>query len=228
MPLRRQPKVSGPIRIVEVAGYDWSPCGGTHLANSAEVGLIKITGSERRGAEMRLTFLCGRRARADYARLQDLAAGLSQRFTTGRDEVLDAVDRVIAEARATRKDLAELTEEWVCAQAAAWIADAHRHASWRVICKAVDLPVERARRLAHVLVEEPGIVVLLGVRGDRPQLFCARSADVSLDAGALLRQAAAAGGGRGGGRPEWAQGGTPDDKALERALAAGLAALTQD
>ena len=63
--LRKAPTVAGPIRIVEVQGYDWSPCGGTHLANTAQVGLIKILAAERRGTELRVTFLCGRRARAD-------------------------------------------------------------------------------------------------------------------------------------------------------------------
>jgi alanyl-tRNA synthetase len=48
---------------------------------------------------------------------------------------------------------------------------------------------------------------------------------VSLNAGDLLRIAVAAGGGRGGGRPDWAQGGVPTGEGLNAALAAGLAEL---
>ena len=77
LPLRKPPKVTEEIRMVQVAGFDWSACGGTHVANSAQVGLVKITGVERRGGELRVTFLCGGRARADYARLQALASGLA-------------------------------------------------------------------------------------------------------------------------------------------------------
>ena len=77
LPLRKPPKVTEAIRVVQVAGFDWSACGGTHVANSSQVGLVKIAGVERRGAELRVTFLCGGRARADYARLQALASGLA-------------------------------------------------------------------------------------------------------------------------------------------------------
>ena len=62
IPLRKPPKVTEDIRIVEVAGFDWSACGGMHVANTAQVGLIKITATERRGSELRVSFLCGGRA----------------------------------------------------------------------------------------------------------------------------------------------------------------------
>jgi len=49
IPLRRAPKVAENIRIVEIGGFDWSACGGTHVATSAEVGLIKVRKVDRRG-----------------------------------------------------------------------------------------------------------------------------------------------------------------------------------
>jgi alanyl-tRNA synthetase len=42
VPLRRPPKKSGKIRVVEIGGYDFSACGGTHPAYTGEIGLIKI------------------------------------------------------------------------------------------------------------------------------------------------------------------------------------------
>ncbi|HEX9116872.1 MAG TPA: alanyl-tRNA editing protein [Anaerolineae bacterium] len=225
LPLRKAPSVEGPVRIVEIAGYDWSPCGGTHVANSAQVGLIKIITTERRGPELRITFLCGGRARADYANLRALADGLGARFTTGQKELLEAVDRLIAESRATRKDLGDLEAQWVEAQAAALAAAAPELGGWRVVCQAVDYPVERSKRLAQALRSRTGVVALLGVRGERPQLLFARADDVHLDISKVLRTAAATAGGRGGGRPEFAQGGAPDNEALERVLAAAQAEL---
>ena len=227
LPLRKPPAVAGAVRIVEVAGYDWSACGGTHVANTAQIGLIKIVGSERRGAELRVAFLCGGRARADYARLQGLAEGLVARFTTGQDELLGAVDRLVEEARATRKDLAALEGEWAESTADAWWAAAPAIGAWRVVSRVVDYPVERARRVAQVLRAHPGAVIFLGVRAERPQLLFGRADDVPLNAGDLLKAAAAAGGGRGGGRPEWAQGGVPAAAGLDVALAAALAQVKQ-
>jgi alanyl-tRNA synthetase len=225
VPLRRPPKVTEAIRVVQVADYDWSACGGTHVANTAQIGLLKIVASERRGSETRVTFLCGGRARADYARLQTLAEGLVARFTVGQPELLDAVDRLLAEHKTVRKELAELEGQWAVSTAAALWVGAQPHGPWRVVAQALDCPLERARRVAQTLRGHPGAVVLLGVRGERPQLIFTRGDDVPLDAGSLLRSAAAAGGGRGGGRPDWAQGGVPTVEALEKALAAAVAAL---
>lgn len=225
LPLRKPPKVTEDIRIVQVQGFDWSACGGTHVANTAEIGLIKIVATERRGPELRVTFLCGRRARADYARLKTLAQGLVARFTTAEDEILEAVDRRAAEADVLRKELADLERQWAEATAAALWAQAAPVAVGRAVVWAADTNVERAKRVAQALRAYPDAVVVLGVRGERPQLLCTRADGVAMDASALLRAAVAAGGGRGGGRPDWAQGGVPTDEALEIALQAARAHL---
>ena len=64
VPLRRPPKVTGIVRIVEIAEFDYSACGGTHVHTTAEIAPIKIVRQERRRGQTRLTFLCGLRARA--------------------------------------------------------------------------------------------------------------------------------------------------------------------
>ncbi|MCL4506670.1 MAG: alanyl-tRNA editing protein, partial [Chloroflexi bacterium] len=46
LPLRKPPRVSGRIRIVEIEGFDWSACGGTHVRSSAQIGVIKSTRAE--------------------------------------------------------------------------------------------------------------------------------------------------------------------------------------
>jgi alanyl-tRNA synthetase len=228
IPLRKPPKVTEDIRIVEVAGLDWSACGGTHVANTAQVGLIKITATERRGSELRVAFLCGERARADYARLLGLAQGLVARFSTAQDDLLAAVDRRAAEMQALRKELTEMEGPWIESTAAALWSEAGSRGAWRVVTGAVDYPFERAKRIVQALRARPGAVVLLGVRGERPQLIFARADDVALDAGALLRTAVTAAGGRGGGRPDFAQGGVQTNAVLNTALQAALLALPKD
>ena len=61
-PLRKPPKVTGRIRVVEVPDWDWSACGGTHTRRTGEVGAIKIVGWERLRGNVRFAFLCGGRA----------------------------------------------------------------------------------------------------------------------------------------------------------------------
>ena len=227
IPLRKPPKVTEDIRVVQVAGFDWLACGGTHLADTAQVGLIKIVAAERRGPR-RGSPSCADDARcADYARLQGLAQGLVARFTTAQDELLDTVDRRAAEMQALRKELSDLEGQWVESTAAALWAEAETRGPWRVLARGVDYPFERAKRVAQAVRGRPGAVVVLGVRGERPQILCARADDVTLNAGELLRTAVTVGGGRGGGRPDWAQGGVPTNEGLSLALATALTKLAE-
>jgi len=223
IPLRKPPKVTEDIRVVQVEGFDWSACGGTHVANTAQIGLVKIVATERRGAELRVSFLCGGRARADYARLQLLVGGLASRFSVGQDDVPAAVDRLANEHRAARKDLADLEAQWMESTAALLWAAAETCGTWRIVAWIAGHPLERAKRVAQLLRAYSGAVVLVGVSGDRPQLIFTRADDVDLDAGVLLREAATAAGGRGGGRSDWAQGGVPTPDALGLALSSALA-----
>ena len=63
LPLRRRPKVSENVRVVAIGDFDVSPCGGTHCTQSAQVGLLEVTGMERYKGMMRVSFAAGRRAR---------------------------------------------------------------------------------------------------------------------------------------------------------------------
>jgi alanyl-tRNA synthetase len=225
IPLRKPPKVTEDIRVVQVEGFDWSACGGTHVANTAQIGLVKIVATERRGAELRVSFLCGGRARTDYARLQLLVGGLAARFSVGQDDIPAAVDRLAHEQRAARKDLADLEIQWAESTAAALWAAAESCGTWKIVAWVADCPLERAKRVSQILRARSDAIVLVGVRGDRPQLIFTRADNVDLDAGALLREAATAAGGRGGGRPDWAQGGVSTADALGKALSGAQATV---
>jgi alanyl-tRNA synthetase len=83
-----------------------------------------------------------------------------------------------------------------------------------------DRDLEEIKLLAHRLVASDSVVALLAARDQETvRLVFARSADVEIDVSLLLRQACAALDGRGGGKPDFAQGGGSRVAALERALA---------
>ncbi|MEJ5200480.1 MAG: DHHA1 domain-containing protein, partial [Anaerolineae bacterium] len=121
--------------------------------------------------------------------------------------------------------LEELEAQWAEATAAAWWAEAAAPGGRRIVARVLDAPLERVKALAQALRGRPGTVALLAARGERPQLIFARSDDVPLNMGELMRAATAAAGGRGGGRPDWAQGGAPTNEGLDRALAAATNVL---
>lgn len=224
VPLRRPPKVSGVVRIVEVQAYDWSACGGTHVRNTAQIGPIKIIKTEKRGAETRITFLCGRRALEDYARLSATIGHLMEALSAGRYEVEPAVRRLIATARADHKALRDAQARLAAYEAAEMIAQAQPlPGGGRLVARAFDArdPGD-LRTLVKQLTATPGIVVLLGAAGDKSQLIFARAKGGAGDLAAALKPALAVlspqGDARGGGSAEAAQGGgIPADLARVRA-----------
>ncbi len=81
--LRRPPKVSGPIRLVEIADWDKVACGGTHLRSTAEAGPIKFLKLERtRRGYTRLHLTAGWEALEDYTAKHDLLKHLGEHFST--------------------------------------------------------------------------------------------------------------------------------------------------
>jgi alanyl-tRNA synthetase len=226
--LRKQPNVAGPIRIVEVEGFDLSPCGGTHVKAAGEVGPIVITKSERRGSETRVEFLCGRRALADYRRQRRIVSELASRFSVGDWELAEAVNRLAEETRRYRKELVATKNQLLDYEAARLWAEAEERGGLRIVRTVLpEGDGETLKGLAQRLAKKEACVALLALKGDKIQLTFARSADLPYDMSALLKRACQIIGGGGGGRPDMAQGGGPAGDKLEEALEFALGALRE-
>jgi len=102
-PLRKPPKVTGRIRVVEVPDWDWSACGGTHTRRTGEVGAIKIVGWERLRGNVRFAFLCGGRALRDHAwRTETLLEAAKRRSRSDR-ELVAHLERALDERDELKK-----------------------------------------------------------------------------------------------------------------------------
>jgi len=226
LPLRRPVAISGPVRVVQVDGFDLSACGGTHVRSTAEVGGIKITRVDRRGMETRVGFLCGRRAFADYRRKHAVVTALSEMLTTGEDQLVEAIRRLEAELKATGKALRRAQEQIAQLEAPRFWAQAEIRGSLHIVARWFeDRSLDQVKTLAQTLREQPNTVALLAWRdgkAGRVMLFFTRSEGVSADMGELMRIACAVLGGKGGGRADWAQGGASSGRRLEQALDAAL------
>ncbi len=226
LPLRRPPPAHERVRVVEIEGFDWAACGGTHVRATGEVGLIKITRAERRGGETRVTFLCGGRALADYARKHALVQRLIGRLTCAEHEIERALDRLEMEGQMARKALRDAEEALASHEATSLLREALPVGDVRVVARAYrDRSPEWVRSVAQALRDQPGTVALLAWGGEHPRLIFARGSGVSVDVSALLRLACQVSGGRGGGRADWAEGGGGAPERLEAALAAAVEAL---
>lgn len=226
--LRKQPMVTGPVRIVEIEGFDFSPCGGTHVKAAGEVGPIVITKSERRGSETRVEFLCGGRALTDYRRQRRIVSELANQFSVGDWELVEAVNRLAEEAKRYRKELNVAQNQLLDYEAARLWAEAEERGDLRIVRAILsEGDGETLKGLAQRLAKKEDCVALLGLKGDRALLAFARSANLPYDMSALLKGACQIIGGGGGGRPYMAQGGGPAGDRLEEALEFALEALRE-
>ena len=230
LPLRKALAHEGPVRVVEIPELDCSACGGTHVRRTGEVGLIKITRSERRGDETRVEFLCGRRALEDYRAKNALLMDLAREYTVGHWELADMVHRLAGELKERRRQLRQVRDALLDSEAAVMWHESTAAGTARIIH--AHLPgrtPDDLKHLAQRLVEHPRTAVLLasGEAGQKGFFTFARSADLDAHMGTLVREACQVIGGGGGGRPEFAQGGGPQGDGVISALELALNSLVE-
>lgn len=231
LPLRKLPPGrDGKLRLVDIDGFDLTACGGTHVNGTAEVGLIKVLKTERRGEATRVEFVCGGRAVADYRRKHNVTQELSAALTTGLDDLAPALARAQDEARQLRLELKRERGARLALEAEQLLGQAEEIGGARLVSRVLTgREVDEARQLANLLTAA-GAVALLGVAGERAQLVFARPAagPAFAHVGEAIKPALAAlGGARGGGGALSAQGGGPaaDEATVTAALAAAGAWL---
>jgi alanyl-tRNA synthetase len=218
LPLRKEPVKTGPLRLVEVEGFDLSACGGTHVPQTGMVGAIVVSGSERVRGATRLAFACGARAVAAHGGLREVVAAATRALSVLPADLPPAILRLQAEVKAGGREIRRLHEELAGFRAAGLRASAETVGPVRgVLSTQAGADGGALKTLALAVVSEPGLAVVLTGDGRPVPVVAARSADVAWDAGAWMARAVAALGGRGGGRPELAQGGL--DAAPDRVLA---------
>src|SRR5919202_2805956 len=123
LPLRKDSAREGELRVIEIEGFDFSPCGGTHARRTGEVGFVAARQWERAKGLVRGTFVAGRRALEDYRRANRTARAVAALFSAGRDEAAEGAARLqeenkllgrrlrAAEELAARAEARELLEE---------------------------------------------------------------------------------------------------------------------
>jgi alanyl-tRNA synthetase len=247
LPLRRPPAVAGTVRIVEIVdpskdpaiSFDVNPCGGTHVARTGEIGLVKIVRLDYRGDETRVEFLCGGRALRDYDAKNRMSYRLASLLTVGYWELDQAVERLQAEAKQVRQDLRRARKRLLKAEASGLAASAviPKGVDYRVVWKVWgetdgfpgELPGE-LRALSQELTQRPDVIALLAGVDERTHLCFARGEAVDLNVAELLHDVCGRLGGKGGGQPGMAQGSAPttDVARVEMALADSLSSVGLD
>jgi alanyl-tRNA synthetase len=226
MPLRKEPKRGGTLRLIDVEEWDLSACGGTHVARTGAIGVIAIGSWERFKGGQRIEFVCGGRALDRLRSLRDAASAAMRLLSVSAEEVPGAIERVQAEAREQKRAMTALQIELARYRAEELAASAEVTDRGRLVARAIDADANGLKALASAIIATPGYAVVLVSTSTPTLVVVARSPEVAVKANDVLAALTARFGGRGGGKPELAQGGGLNGSAQEILDAARTAILT--
>jgi alanyl-tRNA synthetase len=220
------------VRVVEIEGVSRELCGGTHVANTAEIGVFKVSAEGSSAANVRRIEAITGPAAIDFFRDRD--AGLRE-----AGELLGNAQDPVAAARRAAERLREAGAGAEQAQRQALGEEAKRLAATvdeiggvRVLVAGTELADQRALLdVANRIQSSLGgdvAQVLGGGDGDKVALVALATPgaiEKGLSAAELVRAAASVVGGGGGGRDDMAQAGGRDPAKLDEALAAARAMI---
>jgi alanyl-tRNA synthetase len=211
-------KYGDQVRVVEVGEYSRELCGGTHVARSGNLGLIKILGEASIGSGVRrVEALVGIDAFRYLARESILVSQLSEQLKARREELPERISGIVTRLREAERDLERLQSAQLLSGAAEE-ADRAEDISGAafVAYRAPDgVGADQVRKVAldirgRIPADRPCVVVAIGVADARPTVVVTvndTGRSRGLRAGALVLAASGALGGRGGGKDDVAQGG---------------------
>jgi alanyl-tRNA synthetase len=208
LPLRKESAREGVLRLIEVGDFDLSACGGTHVSRTGEIGIIAVGSTERFRGGSRIEFFCGHRALRSHRHFRDIVSASTKVASVGSVELPAAIERLHGEVKDLKRSAKDLRSRLATHEAEALASGADSIGSVRFAIAAIDgSDATSLKQIATAIVTRPGHAAVLFSVPPPSFVVVARSADVSLDAGALLKRIVERFGGKGGGRPDLAQGG---------------------
>jgi alanyl-tRNA synthetase len=210
MPLRKESVRGGTLRLIEVEGFDLSACGGTHVARTGAIGIIAVGSWERFKGGQRIEFVCGARALGRFRSQREAIAGGVRLLSVLTEELPASIERLQNETKEQKRSINALQSELTTFRADELAASAEPFNDMRVVLRAVDADANGLKALATAIVTKPRHFVVLTSAVSPALIVVARSSDVPIGANDVLASLLKKFGGRGGGRPEFAQGGGLD------------------
>jgi alanyl-tRNA synthetase len=207
--LRKPPKVSENIRIVEIDAFDYSACGGTHVAYTGSIGLLKVLKAERQNDKQRIYFIAGMQAMQLFHQMYDSLNHLSTQHSTSWQEIPNLFTKQADQLTALQKELQSLRMQMIKYEARDLVEMAIPSGKIRLLRSSFDnRPVAELRLLAEQLKKVPDLVSFLtSYDGQKVALLVTCGEQTALDARQVLGQQISRLNGRGGGEARLAQGG---------------------
>ncbi|KAF0815604.1 Alanyl-tRNA synthetase family protein [Bacillus sp. ZZV12-4809] len=205
-PLRKKLSVSEDIRLVIIPEFDYNGCGGTHPTSTGQVSGVKILDWERQKKKIRVQFVCGSRILAQLQTKYEITRYLSQLLNAPEKELPSAASRLIENGKDLEKQLEEAKETLLAFEAKElYTAEEGEYVSQVFKGRTIQELQKLARLIASQ--SENADVILINETADKLQFVCAKGADSESDMKSLSAELLQKINGKGGGNPQFAQGG---------------------
>jgi alanyl-tRNA synthetase len=203
-PLRKvPPQGQEVIRVVEIEGNDFSPCCGTHLASTGEIGILRILGAEKYKGMTRLSFIAGRRALRDSRLLRRNADIISRALKVPPAETGPATLALLEKTALLERKLKALEEDAALRRAETLLAGKDAAAGTVLVESFPDADMEEVLRIGRAAQKRCSAVVALASLRDLK--FAGLCSLASLDIRPLFKDIMERHGGKGGGGPSFFQ-----------------------
>ncbi|MCL6752851.1 alanine--tRNA ligase [Nostoc sp. CCCryo 231-06] len=214
------------VRVIDFPTVSMELCGGTHVSNTAEIGVFKIISEAGVASGVRRIEAVSGPAILDYLNLRDkVVKDLSDRFKVKPEELPDRITSLQSELRNSQKELEALKVQLAIAKSDSLLQTAQTVGDSKIIVAQLeDVDPESLKTAAERLLQKigNGAVVLGSVPEEgKVSIVAAFSSEVNkkgLQAGKFVGAIAKICGGGGGGRPNLAQAGGRDASKLPEAL----------
>jgi alanyl-tRNA synthetase len=217
-------KYGDEVRVLSIGEFSMELCGGTHVKNTAEIGLFKIIGETGIAAGIRrIEALTGDDALSWSEATEMQLHTVAQMLKTNRQNMIVKLEQTFEEKRQLEKELSRLKSQLAGSKSTDLTSQAVDIQGIKVLAAQVDgIDAKTLRELVDQLKEKlnTGIVLLATVEDQKIRLAAGVTKNCTdrLSAGALVNFIATKLGGKGGGRPDMAQGGGEDLAGLVPAL----------
>ncbi|ODH00400.1 alanine--tRNA ligase [Nostoc sp. KVJ20] len=219
-------KYGDEVRVIDFPSVSMELCGGTHVSNTAEIGVFKIISEAGVASGVRRIEAVSGPAILDYLNLRDkVVKDLSDRFKVKPEELPDRITSLQSELRNSQKELETLKVQLAIAKSDSLLQTAEIVGEHKIIVAQLeDVDPESLKTAAERLLQKigNGAVVLGSVPEEgKVSIVAAFSPEVNkkgLQAGKFVGAIAKICGGGGGGRPNLAQAGGRDASKLPDAL----------
>lgn len=215
-------KYGDEVRVVAIGDFSKELCGGTHVENSLNIGMFKLASEESVGSGIRrieaVTGAEGYKAFKQEKLTVDAIAELLK--LKNRDDVVSRVEATLDKLSATAKELEESQDKLNALKAKSLVGDTLNVNGVNVLLTNQALEGNQPKALALDLRDklQSGVVILSNFDGAKAAYYVGVTKDLvaaGYQAGAIVKAINALTNGRGGGKPDFAQGGCQDEAALK-------------